>query len=396
MLDMEAIKNFSIDKSDWKKVKFGDVVFEPKESVKDPVAEGIKHVVGLEHITSEDIHLRRSAGIEESTTFTKKFSQRDVLFGRRRAYLKKAAKANFEGICSGDITVMRAVEKLLIPELLPFIVNNDRFFDYAVQHSAGGLSPRVKFKDLSNFELSLPVKTKQKDLLQLLNSLDSLIENNKLLTSQLKKNLITIREKNLCSSDFEKVRLAHVLDNIVAGKSLNGENIPVSNEEKGVLKVSAVGAEGFVCNENKRLINQNEYIPKHSVKAGDVLITRANTTELVGRVCLVSKSYPNLMLSDKTLKLNFLSEKVDKVYISEVLNSLLCRSQIEAFATGTGGAMKNISQQEIRSLKVPMPPVKMQQEYGRNITSIRNTIQQSVLYGEKLFQIRSDLINKVF
>ncbi|MBQ4864709.1 restriction endonuclease subunit S [Pseudoalteromonas sp. MMG013] len=396
MLDMEAIKNFSIDKSDWKKVKFGDVVFEPKESVKDPVAEGIKHVVGLEHITSEDIHLRRSAGIEESTTFTKKFSQRDVLFGRRRAYLKKAAKANFEGICSGDITVMRAVEELLIPELLPFIVNNDRFFDYAVQHSAGGLSPRVKFKDLSNFELSLPVKTKQKDLLQLLNSLDSLIENNKLLTSQLKKNLITIREKNLCSSDFEKVRLAHVLDNIIAGKSLNGENIPVSNEEKGVLKVSAVGAEGFVCNENKRLINQKEYIPKHSVKAGDVLITRANTTELVGRVCLVSKSYPNLMLSDKTLKLNFLSEKVDKVYISEVLNSLLCRNQIEAFATGTGGAMKNISQQEIRSLKVPMPPVKMQQEYGRNITSIRNTIQQSVLYGEKLFQIRSDLINKVF
>ena len=135
--------------------KFGDVVFEPKETVKNPVAEGIEHVVGLEHIVSEDMHLRQSANVEKSTTFTKKFSKGDVLFGRRRAYLKKAAKAEFEGICSGDITVMRSKENL-IPSLLPFIVNNDRFFDFAITHSAGGLSPRVKFKDLSKYEIKIP------------------------------------------------------------------------------------------------------------------------------------------------------------------------------------------------------------------------------------------------
>ncbi|PML09886.1 restriction endonuclease subunit S [Vibrio lentus] len=169
MLDMEAINNFSIDKSDWKKVKFGEVVFEPKESVKDPIAEGIEHVVGLEHIDSEDMHLRRSATIEKSTTFTKKFCIGDVLFGRRRAYLKKAAQANFKGICSGDITVMRAKEDILEPDLLPFIVNNDKFFDHAITHSAGGLSPRVKFKDLADYEFYLPTKDKQFELIELLN-----------------------------------------------------------------------------------------------------------------------------------------------------------------------------------------------------------------------------------
>ena len=181
MLDLEAIKNFSIDKSSWKKVKFGDVVFEPKESVKDPLAEGIEHVVGLEHIDSEDMHLRRSASIEESTTFTKKFSKGDVLFGRRRAYLKKAAKANFEGVCSGDITVFRANEELLYSDLLPFIVNNDNFFDHAVTHSAGGLSPRVKFKDLASFEFHLPSKDEQKTLLVLLNAIEQLTLNKKTL-----------------------------------------------------------------------------------------------------------------------------------------------------------------------------------------------------------------------
>ena len=81
-------KELLIDKSDWILVKFGDVVNEPKESTKDPISDGIQHVVGLEHIASEDIHLRNSASIDEPTTFTKRFSAGDVLFGRRRAFFK--------------------------------------------------------------------------------------------------------------------------------------------------------------------------------------------------------------------------------------------------------------------------------------------------------------------
>ena len=168
----------SIDKANWAPVKFGDIVFEPKESTKDPVADGIEHVVGLEHIESENIHLRNSATFEESTTFTKRFAVGDVLFGRRRAYLKKAAQASFSGICSGDITVFRAKDNLLA-ELLPFIVNNEKFFDYAVKHSAGGLSPRVKFKDLAKYEFLLPPIDQQAQLSKLLWAMDEVIEREK-------------------------------------------------------------------------------------------------------------------------------------------------------------------------------------------------------------------------
>ena len=87
-----------LDKSDWKPVTFGDVVSEVRQSTKDPVADGIERVVGLEHIEPECIHLREWASIEEETTFTKTFRKGQVLFGRRRAHLKKAARAEFEGI----------------------------------------------------------------------------------------------------------------------------------------------------------------------------------------------------------------------------------------------------------------------------------------------------------
>lgn len=181
---VRELKQLDIDKSSWENAKFGDLVKEPKENSKNPLAEGIEHVVGLEHIDSENIHLSRSASIEESTTFTKKFSKGDVLFGRRRAYLKKAAQAAFSGICSGDITVLRAKEGLL-PELLPFIVCNDKFFDYAIKHSAGGLSPRVKFKDLANYEFLLPPKDQQKQLAELLWAMDEVIEKEKVVLERL-------------------------------------------------------------------------------------------------------------------------------------------------------------------------------------------------------------------
>ena len=168
-------EKLAIDKTEWTPVKFGDVVFEPKESSKDPDLDGIEHVVGLEHIESGNIHLRKSETLKESTTFTKKFAIGDVLFGRRRAYLRKASQASFSGICSGDITVFRAKDNLM-PELLPFIVNNERFFDYAIKHSAGGLSPRVKFKDLANYEFLLPPKDQQAQLAKLLWAMDEVIE----------------------------------------------------------------------------------------------------------------------------------------------------------------------------------------------------------------------------
>lgn len=201
----------NIDKAAWTLTRFGEVVFEPKETIKDPVAEGVGHVVGLEHIESEDIHLRNSASLETSTTFTKAFKKGDVLFGRRRAYLKKAAQASFEGICSGDITVMRAKDNL-IPELLPFIVNNEKFFDYAVKHSAGGLSPRVKFKDLSNYEFLLPPKDQQAELAELLWAMDEVVEREREVynKTQIIENSL-FKRFNVGGDDWQKLKLGDLM-----------------------------------------------------------------------------------------------------------------------------------------------------------------------------------------
>lgn len=120
-------------------------------------------VVGLEHLEPGEVKLS-VWDVDSENTFTKRFNKGQVLLGRRRVYLRKAVVAPFDGICSGDITVIEAIPGKILPELLPFVIQNDAFFDYAEQGSAGSLSPRVKWEHLKDFEVNLPSIDEQKVL----------------------------------------------------------------------------------------------------------------------------------------------------------------------------------------------------------------------------------------
>ena len=141
-------------------VKLGNVAHECRQTWSDD--QNNVPIVGLEHLIPGEIELHSwDSNIEH--TFSKKFVKGQVLLGRRRVYLKKAVIAPCDGICSGDITVIESTGGIL-PELLPFVIQNDRFFDYAMQGSAGSLSPRVKWEHLKNYEFLLPPLEEQKIL----------------------------------------------------------------------------------------------------------------------------------------------------------------------------------------------------------------------------------------
>ena len=147
------------------KVLLENVAQERRENIK--TSKDNFPVVGLEHITPMQIQLT-DWSTDKDNTFTKVFKKGDILFGRRRAYLKKAAFAPFDGICSGDITVISPIAEKIEPTLLPFIIQNDDFFDFAVEKSAGSLSPRVKWEHLKTYSFELPAMDKQRELAQIL------------------------------------------------------------------------------------------------------------------------------------------------------------------------------------------------------------------------------------
>jgi type I restriction enzyme S subunit len=364
-------------KPGWKMVKFGDVVKNANLVERDLEASGIERIVGLDHLDPENLHVRRWNSPENGTSFSRKFVSGQTLFGKRRAYQRKVAFAEFEGICSGDILTFEPKDKkALLTELLPFICQSDAFFDHALGTSAGSLSPRTSWKALKGFEFPLPPIKEQKRIAEILWAADEAVEKYEIARKKADVLLESIRNHQICSRDHEWKRLGEVLSTIVAGKSVLGVNTPAGTDEYGVLKVSAVGPNGFDPTENKRLISQSDFLPQYKIKKNSLLITRCNTTELVGRVCLTHKEGRNLMLCDKTLELVLDENKVSKPFIFEALHSRFLRTQIMGLSTGTGGAMKNISQKDIRSLSVPIPALSDQENIANKALSVRARVKQ--------------------
>jgi restriction endonuclease S subunit len=347
-------------KAKWPCVRFGDVVENLNETERNPAGAGLERFVGLEHLEPGSLHIRAWGNVADGTTFTRRCRPGQVLFGKRRAYQRKVAVAEFDAVVSGDIYVLAPKNDRLLPELLPFLCLSERFFQHAVGTSAGSLSPRTNWSSLASFELDLPPLDQQRRIAAVLWGVDETVEKYLNTARHCDQWRMAFVDECCLYERFPRVKLEQVIDSIVAGKSVVGVNETVSDGQFGVLKISAVGPNGFDPLEHKRLIRSKDFVPRFAVTAGDFLITRCNTTELVGRVCIVTESHPSLMLCDKTIKLVFTGDKVKAGYMEAILKSRDLRIQIEARATGTGGAMKNISQDDIRSLVVPLPSITKQ------------------------------------
>lgn len=137
-------------------------------AVRNPEAEGIERIIAMEHMDPGELKVRRWASLEEGTTFTRRVKPGQTLFGKRRAYQRKVAYAEFDAICSGDIYTFEPEATEMLHEFLPFLVQSDEFFDYALGTSAGSLSPRTNWRDLARFTFDLPPLDEQRRIADLL------------------------------------------------------------------------------------------------------------------------------------------------------------------------------------------------------------------------------------
>ncbi len=393
---VETTKKLKLDKSSWRLTELGDLATDISKRVDNPATSNYQRFVGLEHFVSGDLKIKNWGSTENLTSSAKAFEKGDILFARRNAYLRRASLVEFDGCCSGDAFVLRENHDKIIPGFLAFVMNSNALWDYAISNAAGTMSKRVKWRDLAKYQFLLPPKDQQAQLAELLWAMDEVVERAKKLLEANNVLLYSFREEKLCSKSHPRKKLGNGLQEITAGKSLNGTNTPATNGHKGVLKVSAVGANGFEAEENKVLSKQDEFLEKFKVNKLDVLITRANTTELVGRTCLVEKNYPNLMLSDKTLRLEVKDELLNRLFLVEILRSKELRQLIEGFATGTGGAMKNISQNEIKSLTIPFPAKDIQDKYANQLNLILENKSATKNKIEASQSLQKSLINQIF
>jgi type I restriction enzyme S subunit len=385
----------------WRVVRFGDVVRNVDVSVRQPLEQGLERFVGLEHLDPESLHIKRWGLIEEGTSFTRKFMRGQVLFGKRRAYQRKAAVAEFDGICSGDILVFEPKGDELLPELLPFIVQSDGFFEHALGTSAGSLSPRTKWSDLARYEFALPPKEEQHRIADILWSVDENLSKGAQVLDDLEITRRSITHKFLTTGFNNKpLKDSKLFGSIpknwvektleeVCLQITDGEHVTPPRTSEGVYLLSARNVlNGRISLEDVDYISYETYerlCRRVKPEANDILISCSGT---IGRVCKVPKGLKfSLVRSVAILKPN---SEVESDYLEMCLQSDFLQRQI---SVGTAQlAQGNLFQGAIRKLVIPMPSIDEQIQIASVVKQFSATRSVWMNHMETTRELRKSLL----
>lgn len=354
------------DRMGWKRVRFGDVVENCAETC-DPAEAGLDRFVAMEHLEPGSLHVRSWGNVADGTTFTRRCRPGQVLFGKRRAYQRKVAVAEFEAVVSGDIYVLAPKDtQRLLPELLPFLCLSERFFQHAVGTSAGSLSPRTNWSSLASFEFDLPPLDQQRRIAEILWAVDEAAVSfeDALRTSDeaLTTNLGAMFGNGVRNQRFKVVPLSSVArlqTGIAKGKtypaSLRTVELPylrVANVQDGHLNLS----------EMKTIVIPEAEKDRYLLRNGDVVICEGGDFDKVGRGAIWREQVAGCLHQNHVFSLRADSSAVLPEFLALQLASPYGKRYFLGCAKKTSN-LASINSTQVKAFPFQVPPLKEQRAF---------------------------------
>lgn len=264
-------------------------------------------------------------------------------------------------------------------------------------------SIKIKFPDLKTQQrIALILSTVDEEIQKTV----QIIEKTEKLKNKLTDNLLT---KGLSHNLFKKTKFGDVpinwkvkkmediVDGLMAGVSVNSENVTIKENENGILKTSAVTYGIFNPNEHKKIIEKDINRARVNPKKDHIIFSRMNTPLLVGASVYIDKDYPNLFLPDRLWQFEFKNDSdISPKWLSYFLGWNITRERICNMATGTSASMKNISKEKLMNLEIVCPIYKEQLEIAKILDNISKKISSETIIKNKLIQLKNGLMNDIF
>ena len=346
------------------RVKLKDVAVEFKEKSSDKSIS-----IGLEHLESNKITIDKY-DTNGNNTFTKAFKRGQILFGRRRAYLHKAAVAPFDGICSGDIIVIEAIKNKIFPAFLPFVIQNEEFFNYAVEKSAGSLSPRVKWEHLKEYEFELPDFEEQKRLANILWKIEDEKQNIEKLTI-LTKDVITFELNKFINKNKKYAKSLETLENLSIITLNRGNVIPKSDSKKYPVYSSSIHNNGLMGYSNNYMFD--EELVSWSIDGGGDFFYRPKHKYSITNVSGYIRILDQTQLSYK--------------YLYYILKTLHSKLEFDYIKKAHPSVIRNI-------YYVPIVPLDEQNKFANDMDSLNKLIDVLQQKKKTLFNISNKIIKE--
>jgi restriction endonuclease S subunit len=357
------------ERSNWVRVRFGDVVDNLNETESNPGEAGLERFIGLEHLEPGSLHVRSWGNVANGTTFTRRCRPGQVLFGKRRAYQRKVAVADFDALVSGDIYVLAPKGDQLLPELLPFICLSERFFEHAIGTSAGSLSPRTNWSSLGQFEFSLPPLDLQRRLAEVawavasaLRQSDGFLEDITESKSAFQSGWLT---RNGIRVGWNETTLSDVTKRISVGLACSTTEY---YRPEGVPLIRNQNIRPLFLDDRDMLFLDPGFaskFEKKKLKARDVITTRTGAN--IGQTCLVPEMYAGAH-SFTTVIITCDEDRLVPEYLVQHMNAPVGVCEIQRLSTSGGKGNLNVTQ--LSGYRIDLPSLAEQHEIVTNLDAI--------------------------
>jgi type I restriction enzyme S subunit len=381
-----------INKNSWSDANIEQIVDEVNDRVENPSQSKYQKFVGLEDFESGQFKIKKWGSTENLVSAMKLFKKGDLLFARRNAYLKRASEVDFDGICSGDAIVLREKSKIE-KGLLTFILNTDRFWEYAIANAAGTMSKRVKWRDLAKYKFLLPTIEEQKQIAALFQNIESSLEQVEAQQNNLKtlwKRLIDdfvsdspsfgnllkgkkFKTFNYCDVTEKLMRridpLNYDIDRIVAGENLESEDFKIRTWQK--IGEGYLGPAFHVLFKTGDILygSRRTYLRKVSCAEFDGVC--ANTTYVI-------RSKEEFLMQD-LLKHIMLSERFTQYSIG----------------VSKGSTNPYINWKDLDNFSFQLPDLKTQKEIVVVLDDILAIVEQLKQQKATLMKLKKKLLNEI-
>lgn len=363
------------DRKRWKRLPFGTFAESVNERV-EPANAAEEIYVGLDDLDSGNLHIRRWGKGSDVIGTKLRFRKGDIIFGRRRAYQRKLAVAEFDGICSAHAMVVRARPEMVLPEFLPFLMMSDRFMKRAVEISVGSLSPTINWKTLKLEEFDLPPLDQQLRIAEILTAGDlATVE-----FSHASRSSVEVVNTRLASffGSFANARklqisayplgdVAHLQTGIAKGKNY-APGVPTV--ELPYLRVANVQDGYLDLGEMKTIVIPESDRDRYLLKNDDVVICEGGDFDQVGRgaiwrgqaaECLHQNHVFSLRANLKVLMPEFLSFQLASPYGKGYF--LSCAKKTSNLAS--------INAKQVRAFPFQLPPIEAQRQLVSELSELQ-------------------------
>ena len=367
-----------LDPSKYKTYKFGDMAFNISKRVK-PSDTDLDIYVGLEHLDPECIHIRRSGIPSDVKGIKLRVYPGDIIFGKRRAYQRKAGLVDFDGICSAHAMVVRVNPKVILPELFPFFMHSDLFMYRAVDISEGSLSPTIKWKIIAEEEFKLPPLDEQKRLADLLWSVDKVIEKYNIVFSTLDCLCKIYAFQEFSGNNNKCIFLKETIE-LFKGKQ---PNKLYSDSKEGRLPYLTTD---YIRNGISRFVDVSSVDENNLTDNSDILLlwdgSNAGETFLGYRGVVASTMAKIKIVANEVLP--------EYLYFYLRLNEdVIKRARI-------GSAIPHVSADFLLHLKFPVKKLNDQQKFVNKINDFEN--QKNMVNNSNIIlrKVKKQIINQIF